>query len=56
MTLLTEHFQVFAVDLRGQRRSSRTPGRYTLDNLGNDLVRFLRTDPDADARAQRRDR
>src|SRR4030095_11092413 len=41
MPLLAEHFQAFAIDLRGQGRSSRTPGRYTLDNLGNDLVRFL---------------
>jgi pimeloyl-ACP methyl ester carboxylesterase len=41
MGRLAEHFQVFAVDLRGQGRSSRTPGRYTLDNMGNDLVRFL---------------
>jgi pimeloyl-ACP methyl ester carboxylesterase len=41
MPLLAEHFQVFAVDLRGQGRSTRTPGRYTLDILGNDLVRFL---------------
>jgi len=39
--LLAEHFHVFAVDLRGQGRSSRTPGRYTLDNMGNDLVRFI---------------
>jgi pimeloyl-ACP methyl ester carboxylesterase len=41
MSLLGERFQVFAVDLRGQGRSTRTPGRYTLDNMGNDLVRFL---------------
>jgi pimeloyl-ACP methyl ester carboxylesterase len=41
MPLLTEHFQTFAVDLRGQGRSTRTPGRYTLDNIGNDLVRFI---------------
>ena len=41
MGLLQEHFQAFAVDLRGQGRSSRTPGRYTLDNFGNDLVRFI---------------
>jgi pimeloyl-ACP methyl ester carboxylesterase len=41
MRLLAEHFQVFAVDLRGQGRSTRTPGRYTLDNIGNDLVRFM---------------
>jgi len=41
MGMLSEHFQVFAVDLRGQGRSSRTPGRYTFDNMGNDLVRFI---------------
>ena len=41
MPLLAEHFHVHAVDLRGQGRSTRTPGRYTLDNLGNDLVRFI---------------
>lgn len=41
MGLLADHFQAFAVDLRGQGRSSRTPGRYTLDLIGNDLVRFI---------------
>jgi pimeloyl-ACP methyl ester carboxylesterase len=41
MGLLSEHFQSYAVDLRGQGRSSRTPGRYTYDNMGNDLVRFI---------------
>jgi pimeloyl-ACP methyl ester carboxylesterase len=41
MALLAEHFNVYAVDLRGQGRSTRTPGRYTLDNMGNDLVRFV---------------
>ena len=41
MELLKENFQAFAVDLRGQGRSSRTPGRYTLDNFGNDMVRFI---------------
>ena len=41
MKLLGPDFQVFAVDLRGQGRSSRTPGRYTLDNMGNDLVRIV---------------
>jgi len=41
MPLLAERFQVYAVDLRGQGRSTRTPGRYTLDNMGNDLVRFI---------------
>ncbi len=39
--LLADRFQVFAVDLRGQGRSTRTPGRYTLDTIGNDLVRFI---------------
>jgi pimeloyl-ACP methyl ester carboxylesterase len=41
MDLLQKHVQCFAVDLRGQGRSTRTPGRYTLDNMGNDLVRFI---------------
>jgi pimeloyl-ACP methyl ester carboxylesterase len=41
LPLLAKHFQAYAVDLRGQGRSSRTPGRYTLDNMGNDLVRFV---------------
>ena len=39
--LLDKDFQVYAVDLRGQGRSSWTPRRYTLDNMGNDLVRFI---------------
>jgi pimeloyl-ACP methyl ester carboxylesterase len=41
LPLLEDDFQVFAVDLRGQGRSTRTPGRYTWDNIGNDLVRFI---------------
>src|SRR6201995_1647861 len=41
MGLLAEDFHVFAVDLRGQGRSSWTPKRYSLDNFGNDLVRFI---------------
>ena len=41
MPLLAEHFCVYAVDLRGQGRSTWTPGRYTVDNFGNDLVRFI---------------
>ena len=41
MKLLEPDFHVHAIDLRGQGRSSRTPGRYTLDNMGNDLVRFI---------------
>ncbi|HEY2070354.1 MAG TPA: alpha/beta hydrolase [Rhizomicrobium sp.] len=39
--LLKDDFEIFAVDLRGQGRSGRTPGRYTLDNMGNDLVRVI---------------
>lgn len=41
MGLLADHFHVYAVDLRGQGRSTWTPGRYTLDNFGNDLVKFI---------------
>ena len=41
MDILSKNFQVYAVDLRGQGRSSRTPGRYTIDNFGNDVVRFI---------------
>lgn len=41
MRLLSESYQVFAVDLRGQGRSTWTPGRYSLDSFGNDLVRFI---------------
>jgi pimeloyl-ACP methyl ester carboxylesterase len=39
--LLESDFHVFAVDLRGQGRSSWTPKRYSWDNFGNDLVRFI---------------
>ena len=41
IALLEPRFQVFAVDLRGQGRSTRTPGRYSLNTMGNDLVRFI---------------
>ncbi|HEY5209354.1 MAG TPA: alpha/beta hydrolase [Stellaceae bacterium] len=41
MQLLEGDFRAYAVDLRGQGRSTRTPGRYTLDNWGNDLARFI---------------
>ena len=41
MTLLSDRFQVFAVDLRGQGRSTWAPRRYTLDLFGGDLVRFI---------------
>ncbi len=45
MPRLAERFEVFAVDLRGQGRSTRTPGRYTLDTMGNDLVPQNPTNP-----------
>lgn len=41
MNRFENRFRVYAVDLRGQGRSDRTPGRYTFDNMGNDLVRFV---------------
>jgi pimeloyl-ACP methyl ester carboxylesterase len=41
MRLLADRFQVYAVDLRGQGRSTWTPGRYSLDLFGGDLVRFI---------------
>ena len=41
LPMLAEHFQVFVVDLRGQGRSTWTPGRYTVDLMGADLVRFI---------------
>ncbi|KAH8649915.1 hydrolase [Xylariales sp. PMI_506] len=41
MRLLAESYQVYAVDLRGQGRSTWTPGRYSIDLFGNDLVHFI---------------
>jgi pimeloyl-ACP methyl ester carboxylesterase len=41
MHLLSASYHVFAVDLRGQGRSTWTPGRYSLDNMGSDMVRFI---------------
>ncbi|MGC9671552.1 alpha/beta fold hydrolase [Planosporangium sp. 12N6] len=41
MRLLADRYQVYAVDLRGQGRSTWTPGRYSLDLIGGDLVRFI---------------
>lgn len=41
IAMLAENFHVFAVDMRGQGRSDWTPRRYSLDNFGNDLVRFI---------------
>lgn len=39
--MLAQSFHVFAVDMRGQGRSTWTPKRYSLDNFGSDLVRFI---------------
>ena len=39
--ILDKDFQVYAVDLRGQGRTTWTPRRYTFDNMGNDLARFI---------------
>jgi pimeloyl-ACP methyl ester carboxylesterase len=41
MKLLEADYHVFAIDLRGQGRSTWTPSRYTFDNFGSDVVRFL---------------
>ena len=41
MRLLADRYQVYAVDLRGQGRSTWTPGRTASTRIGNDLVRFL---------------
>ncbi|EOO01328.1 putative hydrolase protein [Phaeoacremonium minimum UCRPA7] len=41
MWLLKDDYQVFAVDMRGQGQSTWTPGRYSLDTFGNDLVKFI---------------
>lgn len=41
IALLEPNFQVHAVDLRGQGRTTRTPGRYSLNTIGGDLVRFI---------------
>lgn len=39
--LLRSEFQVFAVDLRGQGRSTWTPGRYNLNTWGHDVANFI---------------
>ena len=41
MRLLADRYQVYAVDLHGKGRSTWTPGRYSLDIVGGDLVRFI---------------
>ncbi|MEU2801196.1 alpha/beta fold hydrolase [Streptomyces sp. NPDC007117] len=39
--LLSSEFQVFAIDLRGQGRTTWTPGRYNLNTWGADVERFI---------------
>ncbi|MFG2803440.1 alpha/beta hydrolase [Streptomyces pseudovenezuelae] len=39
--LLSSEFQVFAIDLRGQGRTTWTPGRYNLGTWGADVERFI---------------
>jgi hypothetical protein len=56
MELLKEHFQCYALDLRGQVRSSRTPGRYTLESgLGHHQQRArIKADLVSDLKVNRR--
>lgn len=42
MPAFTRRFHVFSVDLRGHGKSTRTPGKYSYNACGNDLVVFLR--------------
>lgn len=39
---LADRFQVFAVTLRGHGKSSWTPGKYTFNQLGQDMTEFLK--------------
>lgn len=41
MKILSKDYHVFAVDLRGTGRTTITPGRYTIPNMGHDLIRFV---------------
>ncbi len=42
MPFLADRFQVFAVSLRGHGKSSWTPGKYTFNQLGEDMTVFLK--------------
>lgn len=42
MPILADRFQVFAVSLRGHGKSSWTPGKYTFNQLGEDMTVFLK--------------
>ncbi|MEU3437629.1 alpha/beta fold hydrolase [Streptomyces sp. NPDC006863] len=39
--LLSSELQVFAIDLRGQGRTTWTPGRYNLNTWGGDVANFI---------------
>ncbi len=41
LPLLAEHFEAYAVDVRGHGKSSYTPGRYNFENMGGDIVALL---------------
>jgi pimeloyl-ACP methyl ester carboxylesterase len=38
---LSEHFQVYLIDVHGHGKTSRIKGNYTLDIMGEDLILFL---------------
>ncbi len=40
---LARRFEIFAVDIRGHGKSGWTPGNYTFDSIGQDLVAFLKS-------------
>lgn len=40
--LLTNNFQVFAVDIRGHGKSDWTPNNYSFDTIGKDMTIFIR--------------
>ena len=42
LPMLADTFQVFAVTLRGHGKSSWTPGKYTFNQLGQDMTAFLK--------------
>lgn len=41
IALLSPEFRVFAIDLRGQGRTTWTPGRYNLNTWGSDVEHFI---------------
>lgn len=41
LPILAEHYQVYALDLRGHGQSSHTPGAYRLDDYTGDIHQFI---------------